>query len=209
MDNLLSLIKNGYCVLPQVLEQNYILELRESAKQLHRCESPANDSKTAFYDTSKVLFNHHSQLFDAVEHILTEYFSESFLLNRSWLRSSYPGYKGSNWHQDQSINIVPCPIIVAIPLSNTNQSNGALRFVPRTQTLPHPRFNNMHHRTEKTLNTVTGDVLMFQSALWHRGGPNETDEARNIIFAEFKSSNSLSSEFSHKAYQSFQANLKG
>ncbi|WP_157825885.1 phytanoyl-CoA dioxygenase family protein [Colwellia sp. Bg11-28] len=207
MDNLLSLITNGFCVLEQVIEPNYVSKLKEVALKLQNTEVAANDSKTAFYDTSSKIFNDTSMLHDTVECVLKRYFGGKFLLNRSWLRSSYAGYKGSNWHQDASVNIIPCPIIVAIPLSDTNNTNGALRVVPRTQTLPHPCFNDKRYDAEVILNSTVGDVILFQSALWHRGGSNETNRNRDMVFTEFKSCESLTAEFDHMIYQSFQVPL--
>lgn len=208
MRNESELTIDGYVKLNQIINESLLNDMRQSSNLLKE-EIAFNQSCTAFFCQNELLSSFSDSIKGLLSSTLMDYFKKKFCLNRSWLRSSYPGYNGSMWHQDTSINIIPCPIIVAIPLNDTTNNNGALRFIPRTQTLPHPIHDDFRYQSEVVCGTKAGDVILFQSALWHRGGANNTQRNRDIVFFEFKAIESYHVNLDHVKYQGFQVKIEG
>lgn len=98
------------------------------------------------------------------------------------------------------------PLIIAIPLQNVNIDNGALFFLPRSHTLPHPDFNrDSLSPDESVVSMEAGDITIFISTIWHRGGGNCTLNNRDIVFFEFSSKSSIKTKVNVKNYQSVTA----
>jgi len=206
MDDILNLLINGFIKKENLFSNKELLEIEKSVKILFNSRLPVNDSKTAYFWDDKITCPFIGLIKNKV-FFLKEYFNNNFILSRVWLRSSYANYQGNGWHQDTNLMIIPNPVIVGIPLQDLNKNNGALKFVPRTHTLPHPNFNKDKILNEILIELNRGGGILFLNSVWHRGCPNYTNVTRDIVYCEFISESSLKANLSIEEYQKSQTSL--
>jgi hypothetical protein len=107
---------------------------------------------------------------------------------RSWIRLSPPHGRGTAWHKDHDALFVPMPIIVGIAIDTISFENGGTHLIPQTQHLPHPVYDFRSYPQEQVLSGPPGTIVLFQAGVWHRGGDNQTDMDRWMLFCEFGTS---------------------
>ncbi len=73
-------------------------------------------------------------------------------------------------------------IIINIPLEKTIEYNGSTEVWPGThrENLTFSLFNTVP-RTSVRLNSMSGDVILRHSKLWHRGTPNNSKDVRVML----------------------------
>ncbi len=110
------------------------------------------------------------------------------VLDRECLLSSFcslvlgPGQDAQPIHEDTQLIPLPRPhipiTINAIwALSDFRDDNGATRIVPASHKLDHsPEYGK--HYDAVTATMPAGSVMLFDSALWHGGGANVSNERR-------------------------------
>ena len=97
-----------------------------------------------------------------------------------------PGAPDGGYHVDSVLGVMPEPLpsfpIVANSLwllDDFTPENGGTRHVPgihRQQIKPPP--GTTHHPDEVRLSAPKGSVFLFNGAIWHSAGANQTDEKR-------------------------------
>lgn len=70
--------------------------------------------------------------------------------------------------------------IVYIALEDFSKENGATCYIPRTHLITKIPLRNANYK-HKVLNLKKGNMVIFDSGLWHRGG-DSTDKSRWSIF---------------------------
>lgn len=103
---------------------------------------------------------------------------------------------GTMWHSDQRSYVTPIPQFFTNPqvftfsiyLDGANDDNGALYLLPGSQDWPyqpkdHELFGN--YKDEVKLNLKAGETVLFNSALWHKGGENRSNKIRRSIIIHF------------------------
>lgn len=104
------------------------------------------------------------------------------------------------WHQDYTYNLASRPTLTAwMPLQKVTAEMGPIVVVPRSH-LRHHRVEvsgldryakiidiDLENLEEKacTISPNVGDVLIFHDLLLHRGGINQTDQARWVLNARW------------------------
>lgn len=68
-----------------------------------------------------------------------------------------------------------------IPLSDINEENGAMHFLPSSHTLTDTPTEEYFFANAKRCVIKAGSVFFFNPRLWHAGGNNNTDEWRHAI----------------------------
>lgn len=199
---LLSLLMDGYCILNNVVSKRTITEFEALAVNLKMNKAPVNTSKTAWFWGAKDELAPVTQEMDEIlSSRFNQYFDNEPIMLRAWLRSNPPGYVGSKWHQDTSIHYIPLPVIFAVPLCDVDTKAGPLYLCPRTQYLPHPTYNREEKKSQVKIELFKGDVLVFLSSVWHRGGANNTNAYRNIAFLEYTTCGYERANYSLDEYQ--------
>ena len=93
-----------------------------------------------------------------------------------------PGQEAQPMHEDTQLIPLPRPHIPITlnaiwALSDFTNKNGATRIVPRSHKLDHaPEYGRNYDSVTATM--PAGSVMLFDSALWHAGGANESDGRR-------------------------------
>src|SRR6185312_4681327 len=93
-----------------------------------------------------------------------------------------PGQEAQPMHEDTQLIPLPRPHIPITlnaiwALSDFTNNNGATRIVPRSHKLDHaPVYGRNYDSVTATM--PAGSVMLFDSALWHAGGANESDSRR-------------------------------
>lgn len=93
-----------------------------------------------------------------------------------------PGQEAQPMHEDTQLIPLPRPHIPITlnaiwALSDFRNDNGATRIVPGSHKLDHaPEYGRQYDSVVATM--PAGSVMLFDSALWHAGGANESDGRR-------------------------------
>lgn len=93
-----------------------------------------------------------------------------------------PGQEAQPMHEDTQLIPLPRPHIPITlnaiwALSDFRSDNGATRIVPGSHKLDHaPEYGRQYDSVVATM--PAGSVMLFDSALWHAGGANESDGRR-------------------------------
>lgn len=196
---------DGYCIINEIISEDEIKELSNEVDKLISSKKPENTTKTAwFWDEDHNLSKKLQKMLNNILRHFDSYFLIKPLLLRSWVRNSYPGYSGSSWHQDVNLNHIPLPLIISIPLTDLNSDNGSLFIIPRSQHLLHPIHNREKINQEIEIEIKKGDITVFLSSVWHRGGENNTMNDRRIAFFEYTDKSFSKIDINIKKYQESQ-----
>ncbi len=93
-----------------------------------------------------------------------------------------PGQEAQPMHEDTQLIPLPRPHIPITlnaiwALSDFTNNNGATRIIPGSHKLDHaPEYGRRYDSVMATM--PSGSVMLFDSALWHAGGANESDGRR-------------------------------
>ncbi|WP_454618117.1 phytanoyl-CoA dioxygenase family protein [Bradyrhizobium cenepequi] len=93
-----------------------------------------------------------------------------------------PGQEAQPMHEDTQLIPLPRPHIPITlnaiwALSDFTNNNGATRIIPGSHKLDHaPEYGRHYDSVMATM--PAGSVMLFDSALWHAGGANESDGRR-------------------------------
>lgn len=118
------------------------------------------------------------------------------LLAPNWLLSTlqsirlHPGETPQPWHTDDTFYPAPRPLATRLAVSviwaleDFTEDNGATELIPRSHLwgIEHPDT-----RTYETVRAVMkkGSALVFDGALWHRGGANRSRGTRLCISPQY------------------------
>lgn len=103
---------------------------------------------------------------------------------------------GTKWHSDQFSYVIPKPLFFtephiftfAIYLDSANENTGPLYLVPGTHRLDEqPSEKEYFQDIENQVSLILdgGEIVLFHSALWHRGGENKSTQKRRVILLHF------------------------
>jgi ectoine hydroxylase-related dioxygenase (phytanoyl-CoA dioxygenase family) len=181
---------DGYCVIERAIDPELVDGLRAALERIER-EYNLGPAKTSFEGFKTLRINNlltydeifwkvplHDNVLPVVEH----------LLDKECLLSSFcslvlgPGQEAQPIHEDTQLIPLPRPHIpIAInaiwALSAFRHDNGATRIVPGSHKFPSsPEYGKDYDAITAVI--PAGSVMLFDSALWHGGGANESDERR-------------------------------
>lgn len=185
---------DGYTVIERAASSALVESLTAAVLRIER-EHDLQTAKTSFEGFKTLRINNlltyddifwevplHENVLPVVEKVL----------DRECLLSSFcslvlgPGQEAQPIHEDTQLIPLPRPhipiTINAIwALSDFREDNGATRFIPGSHKLDHsPDYGKDY--SAQTATMPAGSVLLFDSALWHGGGPN-TSDARRFAFS--------------------------
>jgi ectoine hydroxylase-related dioxygenase (phytanoyl-CoA dioxygenase family) len=102
----------------------------------------------------------------------------------------HPGETAQAWHTDDAFYLFPRPRTVRLAVSviwaieDFTDDNGATEIIPKSHTwgaehpddLPHPSFRAI---------MPAGSAIVFDGALWHRGGDNRSGTTRLAVSPQY------------------------
>lgn len=182
--------EQGYTVLERAVDADTVASLREALLRLER-DLGFGYAKTRFEGLNTVRINNllaHGEVFWQVPLQPTVLAIAEALLDRELLLSSFcsltlgPGQEAQPMHEDTQQIPLPRPhpplsINAIWALSDFTEENGATRVVPGSHRLDHAPEYGRHYDSLPVL-VPTGSIVVFDSALWHAGGANRSNERR-------------------------------
>ena len=186
--------EDGYTVLERVVAPQLVDGLKAAVERIER-EHNLGTATTSFegYKTLRVnnLLTYDEVFWEVPLHEAVLPVVEA-VLDRECLLSSFcslvlgPGQEAQPIHEDTQLIPLPRPHIPITlnaiwALSDFTHNNGATRIVPGSHKLDHaPEYGKDYETQLATM--PAGSVMLFDSALWHGGGANDSD-ARRFAFS--------------------------
>jgi ectoine hydroxylase-related dioxygenase (phytanoyl-CoA dioxygenase family) len=114
----------------------------------------------------------------------------NYLLSTHQSIRLHPGEQRQAWHTDDAFYFAPRPHALPLAVSviwaieDFTEENGATEVIPGSHRwgLDHP--DTRDHDTA-TATMRAGSAIVFDAALWHRGGPNRTSGTRLAISPQY------------------------
>jgi len=119
--------------------------------------------------------------------ILNKIFGDKYILNlqNSPINRAHESHYGSTWHRDLSyqhfVPSRPIAISVLICIDPFTNDNGGTYILPFSHKFEEFCSKNYQEKKKKILTANIGDVVIFDSLLFHRAGPNLTDKERKLL----------------------------
>jgi ectoine hydroxylase-related dioxygenase (phytanoyl-CoA dioxygenase family) len=183
--------QNGYVVVPEIVCREEVANLTAALLRLE-AEKGFGYAKTSFEGHKTVRINNllvHDPLFWAVPLQADVLALAEALLDKDLLLSSLcsltlgPGQEAQPLHEDtQQIPLprprAPLAVNALWALSDFTEENGATHIVPGShKASSSPPYGADDIETVQAT-MKAGSVMLFDSALWHKGGANTTDARR-------------------------------
>ena len=123
--------------------------------------------------------------------ILEKCFNQKYILNQqnSPINKAHESHYDSAWHRDLSyqhfVSSRPIAINVLVCLDAFTEANGGTHVLPHSHKFEEFSSKNYHEKNKKIIISNIGDVLIFDSMLYHRAGPNRTDKDRKLLVHQY------------------------
>ena len=181
---------DGYCVIERAAEPELTDGLKAALERIER-EHRLGPAKTSFEGFKTLRINNlltYEEIFwevplhDGVLPVVEQLLDEECLLSSFCSLVLGPGQEAQPIHEDTQLIPLPRPHIpISInaiwALSDFRADNGATRIVPGSHKFPSsPEYGRAYDAVTATM--PAGSVMLFDSALWHGGGVNESGERR-------------------------------
>ncbi len=180
----------GYTVLKGLIDPGTVQQLRAALQRLET-EKGFGFATTRFEGLNTVRINNllaHDELFWQVPLQPDVLAIAQHLLDRELLLSSFcsltlgPGQQAQPMHEDTQQIPLPRPhptlsVNAIWALSDFTEENGATQIVPGSHLLDHAPEYGRHYPSEPVI-VPAGSVVIFDSALWHAGGQNRSQQRR-------------------------------
>jgi len=185
--------RDGYVVLPDLVPSDQVAVLIDALRRIET-EQGFGYAQTAFEGYQTVRINNllaHDDVFAQVVLEPTVLALAEAILDKELLLSSLcsltlgPGQPAQPLHEDTQQIPLPRPhptlaVNAMWALSDFTEANGATRIVPGSHRFDHPPpYGGDVPTVSATMRA--GSVMLFDSALWHHGGANTTDERRYAV----------------------------
>lgn len=194
----LALDQQGYIVLPGVLDEALLAELRTAFEREAGQHSPdSNQKQTGTRHTEDLRWQ---------DPVFARFYTAPKILAATWQvlqrpfrvsgysgRDPLPGYGQQGLHNDWMMRLPGDPFIVVTALGlldDYTHTNGATRLIPGSHLWPKPLPKQMqqpdqHHPAEQFIIAPAGSALIFNGHLWHSGTRNESTQSRRILQLTF------------------------
>ncbi len=192
---LTQLADEGYVILPEVLTATELRELREALEPLEQGR-PMGRNNFEGERTHRVysLVAKGEVFARLAEHprvvaLLDRVLLPNYLLSTLQSIRLHPGETEQPWHSDDLFYPIPRPRpILAVStiwaLEDFTDENGATQLIPGSH-----RWGTEHpdDRSRSVVGAVmpAGSVVVFDGALWHRGGANRSTGTRLCISPQY------------------------
>lgn len=185
--------KDGYVVMENLISDSEVERLK-NALLLVEEQHGFGYAKTSFEGFKTVRINNLLAYDEAFWMVPLQPFVLALcesLLDKELLLSSLcsltlgPGQTAQPLHEDTQQLLLarprpPLALNAMWALSDFTEANGATRIVPGSHKLDHaPPYGAQVETVAATMSA--GSVMLFDSALWHMGGANTTDERRYAL----------------------------
>jgi len=193
---LARLVDDGFVILPGLLDAGELAALR-TALAPFEAERPMGRNDFEGTRTHRVysLAAKGEAFLRLAEHPRIVALLDALLLP-NWLLSTcqsirlHPGETEQPWHTDDGFYLVPRPRAGRLAVSTIwaiddfTDDNGATRVVPGSHRWGHEHPDE-HPHDEVAAVMPAGSAIVFDAALWHRGGANRSTGTRLAISPQY------------------------
>jgi ectoine hydroxylase-related dioxygenase (phytanoyl-CoA dioxygenase family) len=199
-DHVEDLSNNGFTLLPNYLDEDRIVRLSSKIDQLYERQvaefGAENLARINDEGVCRSPFAYDADFIDLMRDplvldICRNFFGSVFTLHVQRAVISYPDKKhaAAAWHREPAYqnftSSVPVAFTVIHLLDGSSEENGGIRILPgshRYELFPTDGFVRRHQQVVKA---PRGSLLIFDSALFHRGGFNIANTVRRSIVQIF------------------------
>lgn len=203
-----ELIENGIIVLPQRLDLYLVDELRNLTDELtlSRFDGELKSTYSSKKFAGQYIRDPHKEKIRFYElldrkypfvDIIRSLMGPRIVIRSYSIRTTYPQSKdGTMWHSDQRSMVSPRPVLFTEPnvltlsiyLDGADREMGLFSVVHGShkwecQPTEAEFFKELENQTDYHVDE--GGVVLFNSAIWHRGGQNVSDKKRRVIIIHF------------------------
>lgn len=183
-EELSSLDRDGFVILESVLDQGEVDELVatltpfEDDRPMGRNEFEGERSRRVYSLVAKGEAFRRLAEHPRVTEILDRVLLPNWLLSTMQSIRLFPGESEQPWHPDDGFYRIarPRPILALSAiwaLEAFDEENGATELIPGSHRWGHERPEERDHRVVPACMPI-GSVVLFDGALWHRGGANRS-----------------------------------
>ena len=188
--------RDGYVILERAIDRAAIDELR-AALAPYEADRPMGRNAFEGLRSQRVysLAGKGAPFLRLAEHpdvisLLDRTLLSNYLLSTAQSIRLYPGERAQSWHTDDPFYLsarphrMPLAISVIWAIDDFTADNGATEVIPGSHTW------GMEHPDTRDVDPVVavmpaGSALVFDAALWHRGGGNRSSRTRLAISPQY------------------------
>jgi len=187
--------EDGFVILPRALDEAGVAEI-VAALEPHERARPMGRNDFEGERTQRVysLAGKGDAFMRLAEHPRVVALLDRLLLP-NWLLSTlqsirlHPGETAQPWHTDDAFYLVPRPrarlaVSTIWAIEAFTADNGATRVIPGSHRWAHEHPDERAH-DEVAVTMPAGSVVVFDGALWHRGGDNHSRATRLAVSPQY------------------------
>jgi len=195
-DPIESLERDGYVILEAAIDRSRIAELVDALAP-HEAHRPMGRNTFEGELSQRVysLAGKGDAFRRLIEHpdvisILDRVLMPNYLLSTAQSIRLHPGETAQAWHTDDSFYLAPRPHALPLAVSviwaieDFTEDNGATEIVPGSHRWSNEHPDSVEH-TPMPAVMPAGSAIVFDSALWHRGGANRATRTRLAISPQY------------------------
>jgi ectoine hydroxylase-related dioxygenase (phytanoyl-CoA dioxygenase family) len=190
--------KEGYCKFDNAVNTDWILKINNALPEIfskHEKLRRANDNPISSDGLAmnalvgnEIFFEFLQYLIDAkiIDWIETNYFKEKCILNSFTALSNIPG-EDKVFHKKVHKDIrgfsaeIPLMLNMLVMLDDFTVENGATLLLPGSHKIePAPSDSDFHKNAIRATGSA-GDIIIWNSNLFHASGTNTTDKVRRAL----------------------------
>ena len=187
---------HGYVILERAIDRATVDELvvalapHEANRPMGRNDFEGERSQRVYSLAAKgpafQRLAEHPRVLALVEQLLLP----NFLLSTMQSIRLHPGENAQAWHTDDAFYLVPRPrslvlgVSVIWAIEDFTLANGATQVIPGSHrwAMEHP---DSREHDLVTAEMPAGSAIVFDAALWHRGGANDTTGTRLAVSPQY------------------------
>ncbi len=192
---LARLESDGFVILERVLDARALDELKsalapyEANRPMGRNDFEGERSQRVYSLAAKgdafLRLAEHPRVIKLVEARLLP----NFLLSTMQSIRLHAGENAQAWHTDDAFYLVPRPrgtlgLSAIWAIEDFTDANGATEVIPGSHAWGAEHPDEREHRVERAV-MAAGSVIVFDAALWHRGGANVSRGTRLAVSPQY------------------------
>ena len=196
-----DITRTGYSVIKNIFKKKDCLTAKTKIDEIYKeqikeCGNEKflysiNDQNVArslfLYDKFFLKFIDNTKL----NYILKNVLGKKYILNlqNAPINKGHQSHYGSTWHRDLSyqhfVPSRPISLTTIVCLDDFNPKNGGTSILPFSHKFEKFTSKKYIIKNEIIINAKVGDLLIFDSLLFHRAGANNTSKDRKLIVQVF------------------------
>jgi len=190
-----NLKDDGYIIIPNFLPNDmveklygYLWSANEICKIAQRKNGIENSDDTVHHlPCIHSVWHDVLKKFESIDLVLKNYFEGAYILNSFGGNLLRSGSYASNIHRDIRTFSGDIPLLLntIIALDDFTENNGATWLLRGSHKAKEKPTEKLFWEDAKQITMNAGDILLFNSNVWHAAGVNTTDKRRRSVTPMF------------------------